>query len=157
MLSGYPSLSLDDPQGYISNLVSILIGFDKEDACAGVVAAANACKFPPSRFELRQACEAVAGPRARQRAYAARTAAQLAERDTIAALSPPKQTVEEVRAEMRARGLPMYDRAGQKPHGETAETVREKLGLTPDQWVALPNAPQEPSYWAGKRIPETGT
>jgi hypothetical protein len=61
LLSGYPNLKdVHDPEGYISSLCTILTLYDSRDAIAGVNAVADHREFPPSRFELRQACERAA-------------------------------------------------------------------------------------------------
>ena len=54
----------------------------------------------------------------------------------------PKQTMEELRAEMRGRGVNMGGPAG---HSETAATVKTKLGLTDAEWDAIPQA--DPGKW----------
>ena len=67
LLSGYPSLKdIHDPEGYFSNLVTILMMYPEIDAAAGVAAVANhGGEFPPSRFTLRQACEKATQDRVR--------------------------------------------------------------------------------------------
>jgi hypothetical protein len=49
---------------------------------------------------------------------------------------PPKQTIEELRAEMRARGFPM---GGPQPHKETPATVMAKYGWSRAEFDAFPN------------------
>jgi hypothetical protein len=60
LLSGYHTLDPHDPEGYIANLCSILMLYDPRDAEAGAKSCANVCQFPPSRYELRLACEVAA-------------------------------------------------------------------------------------------------
>jgi hypothetical protein len=62
LLSGYPSLKdVHDAEGYFANLVSILLMYDQRDAERAIRDVGdNGGEFPPSRFTLRQACEAAA-------------------------------------------------------------------------------------------------
>jgi hypothetical protein len=134
-MGGYPLQLPNDPESYYSNLISILCMYAEVDARVAIADVGNHCAYLPSRFDVRQACERAASARARPLARAAAIRRQLDERDERTCYRP-SQTVEEVRAEMRARGLPM----GDKVHTETPETARAKLGLTQEQWDALPSA-----------------
>jgi hypothetical protein len=133
-MGGYPLQLSNDPESYYSNLISILCMYAEVDARLAIADVADHCPYLPSRYDVRQACERAAGARARPLAWARAVARQLAERVEITH-QRPSQTVEEVRAEMRARGLSM----GDKVHTETPETARAKFGLTQEQWDALPS------------------
>ncbi len=143
LLSGYGGMirDLPDPEGYIANLMTIVCGFALEDAQAGCEHCATHCQFPPTRFELHKACEASRSRRMTTAARARRVEAQLDDRDRLEAPRPPVQSVEEVRAEMRGRGLRMLTgRPGDRPHRETPLSVQIKLGLSQEEWDAIPAA-----------------
>ncbi len=146
LLGGYPSLSLHDPETYIASVTALLCGFSWWVGERAIEKVSTESKFVPSKAEVAAACQHFA-PSSRVRTWGddwdARSRAQLAERERQEALPPPpKQTIEELRAEMRARGLNMGGPAG---HTETPETVRAKLGLTQEEWDALPDA--DPGSW----------
>jgi hypothetical protein len=66
LLSAYPTLKdLHDPEGYLSNLISILLIYAAVDARAGVLEVMNTVRTLPTRFDLRQACERAANDRVR--------------------------------------------------------------------------------------------
>jgi hypothetical protein len=134
---------MHDPEGYISNLCSILRIYSLEEAETGVAYCADHCRFAPTRFELRHACEEAASPRRRAAATRAREAAQMAERAALEAPRGGRGTLADLHAEMRARGFPM----GPEPHGETPASVRAKLKTTQEQWNDWPptNATTEPA------------
>lgn len=148
LLTGYGLMirDLPDPDGYMANLLTIVLGFTFEEANAGVEWCATHCPYLPTRFELHNACMSYRVAAAKGRATLARVAAQLAERELLARPGPV-QSVAEVRDEMRARGLPMGGRDGRdRPHRETPLTVMLKGGLSPEEWDAIPNAPPAGSW-----------
>jgi hypothetical protein len=111
LLSGYPTLrDLHDPEGYITNLCSILLAYDEVDSRAGVQAVANLSKFAPTRFELRQACEDAAGRRVKL--------------ERMQALPPPQPTL---RPERPADAPP--PEGGQHPPGTILANYGEALKL----------------------------
>jgi hypothetical protein len=90
----------------------------------------------PTVAEVKKACEQLAAPRRQQAAYAAAVRRQLEERKRI---EGPRQTVEEIRAEMAKRGIHL----GRSGRGqiETPASAKAKLGLTDEQWNAIPDGP----------------
>lgn len=54
MLSGYPRLDMDNPQDYLAALISIATLFDEETINQVVE---MGFKYPPNRFEWRQALD----------------------------------------------------------------------------------------------------
>jgi hypothetical protein len=60
MLAGYPSLNPNDMAEYLTSLTAILLAYAPAVAQIATEEVANKCKFPPSRAELHQACEAAA-------------------------------------------------------------------------------------------------
>lgn len=111
--------------------------------------------WPPDASEVRTSCEEIEGPRRRARQRELLERQQLAERKQIEdqRKKTPKQTLDDMRAELVARGFKGYDNhvIEQIAPKETAETARGKFGLTQEQWDALPNAPTRDDYWQGVR------
>lgn len=141
LLGGYPSLNLHDPETYIASVTALLCGFSWWVGERAIERVSTESKFVPSKAEVAAACQHF-NPSPYVRTWGddwdARSQAQLAERERREALPPPpKQTMEELREEMRARGVNM---GGPVAHRETEATVKAKLGLTDEQWAALPDA-----------------
>ncbi len=146
LLGGYPSLNLHDPETYIASVTALLCGFSWWVGERAIEKVSTESKFVPSKAEVAAACQHFA-PDRQVRTWGddwdERSRKQLAEREAWEALSPAeKQTMEELRAEMRARGLNM---GGVQPHRETPGSVMAKLGLTQEEWDALPDA--DPGSW----------
>ena len=135
-----------DPEFYVTSLLAVLIHYPLDVA----ELAADPFKGIPSQqpwmptpYDVKQFCEAQLRPRREAAAWEKRSQEQIRDRRDND-LSRPKQTVQEVEDEMAKRGifLPGYiKRSGQIPgrNYETPETVRRKLGLTQEQWDALPD------------------
>lgn len=113
------------------------------DPAKGIVAKS---KFPPQPSEVREACEAIVGPRRRIEQRQASIKKQLAEREALEAPVERRQTWPEVVEEMASRGFGVP-----KGHSETPMSVRAKGNLTQEQWDDLPNQPTNPLYWRGIR------
>ncbi|HWS65665.1 MAG TPA: hypothetical protein VN325_23135 [Steroidobacteraceae bacterium] len=158
-MSGYPNLKeVHDPEGYFSNLVSILSMYEEIDARVAVDVVADGCPFPPTRYDLRQACEkAKAGRTVPSYAnqYDQRSRAQLAERERErqAAEKEPLEVRKAVVADFMGflRDLKLTGKDPRQAHSETPETVRAKLGLSQEAWDALPDQPKDAGYWKGVR------
>lgn len=60
MLACYHSFAPHDPRGYIANLVEVLCDYPVYIGTIAVEVVSDTCKFPPSRAELRDACEGAA-------------------------------------------------------------------------------------------------
>lgn len=159
LLTGYGLMikDLPDPDGYMANLLTIVTLFPVGDALAGCEHCALHCPYLPSRFELNKACQDHRSARLTKIARDRRLERQLAERE-LPPRTGPTQTVPEVRAEMRARGLPMpTGRVGDRAHRETPMSVMIKLGLSQEEWDAIPAAPPAGSWerlQAKHRAPE---
>lgn len=143
----------NDPETYIAGVIRILSQYPIDivqqvvDPYTGLP---GKCDWLPKHAEIKRACDAIHLPRKAREAYEERSRKQLEERARDEALLPRKQTYEEFKAEMAARGLAV-DVTG-KPHIDTAEAVKARLGITEEQWNALPNLPiDHTDYWAGVR------
>jgi hypothetical protein len=107
-------------------------------------------KFPPTPYDVKQACDEIAARARPVRClmddWDARSRAQLEERKRIEDASrrdPDKAaTVRKFEDEMASHGIHMEGWKKRQPtaHGETSQSVRSKLGLTQEQWDALPDA-----------------
>lgn len=143
MLGGYPSLNLHDPETYIASVTALLCGFSWWVGERAIEKVSTESKFVPSKAEIAEACKHFAPDPS---IVHSKPLSVMIEEATSAAreekarrlLEPPKQTIEELRAEMRERGFPM---GGKAPHRETADSVKAKLGLSDEQWDAIPDAP----------------
>jgi len=138
LLSGYPYLSLTDPKGYISNIITILCEYPKHisEEAIRFIADQNG-RHPPTRFDVRQRCQDLYAAERTREIRRLNVRRQLAERDSLDLLPPPTQTIDELRTEMLSRGFPMNN--GRKVHKETPATIMAKYGLTPEEWAALPD------------------
>lgn len=143
LLGGYPSLSLHDPETYIASVTSLLCGFSWWVGERAIEKVSTESKFVPSKAEIAESCKYFAPSR---QIVESKPLSVMIEEATAAArlekerrlLAPPKQTMEELRAEMAARGVHMR---GPVAHKETAASVMAKTGLTQEQWDAIPDAP----------------
>lgn len=148
MLNAMPNGRAGVADSYIGNMAALLCTFPRVVAqrCADPVhGVVTKTSFTPTVAEVVKFCEPLTGDMHRVVAREAAIAKQLEERAELENGPPsgrPKQTLEELRTEMRARGFPM---GGPVPHKETPETVREKLNLTQAQWDAIPDA--DPGHW----------
>jgi len=109
----------------------------------------------PTPFDIKQLAEEFMAParRAEQRARVAATMA--AERETAARIArerPFRPTIEEIEEDLAGKGLylasyrrrcPWLFGTDGMPHGCSAETVREKFHLTPEEWAAIPDFPPQ--------------
>lgn len=155
MLGFYRKTDAWDPDAFLTGIAAIL-GEYSDDIIDEVTHPSKGIpsrlKFPPQPVEVRDACEAVALPRRKAAEHNRRTQEQLAERKLLESSPSPKQSHDEFKAEMAERGL-MIDTNG-RAHRETPQRVRDKLGLTQEQWDALPDTPHS-SYWRGAGGPGT--
>lgn len=147
LLGGYPSLSLHDPETYIAMVTSLLCQHAYWVGERAIDQASNVSQFiPPTKGQLVEALDTFRPQVSWTDTYDARSREQLAAR---LALAPPedepRQTFEEIKAEMIERGFNWGGMRDRKPI-ETAATVRAKFGLSQAQWDAIPDAPAK-STW----------
>jgi hypothetical protein len=103
-------------------------------------AARSRGEYLPFVETVRRACEDLYGPTRRRIEREANIAKQLDERTEREReeVRKPKQTYAEFKAEMEVRGMPIN---GKKVHGETADKVMTRLGISQEQWDAIPDLP----------------
>jgi hypothetical protein len=110
--------------------------------------------WPPNIGEVVNFLAELDRPQRFARQFDEQSRLQRAERDQLERKqkeeSPEhrKQVADRILGELAQRGGELAARfggAGEKFHGETPATVREKFNLTQAQWDAFPNAPRNPN------------
>jgi hypothetical protein len=157
LLGCYRTGEASDPQVYVAAVVAVLSDYPLDivaavtDPRTGIPAK---LKWLPTIAEIKTACEDIAGPRRRMAEWETRSRAQLAER---ARLEAPDSTTERDRIVAGFDDLLAHLRRDQtKPTEQfTPETVKAKLGLTDEQWAAIPDALQD-STWRKATTREAG-
>jgi hypothetical protein len=131
-----------DPRAFLTAIASIMMHYPIEiveevvDPFRGLP---SRLKFMPTPYDVRQALDAAMpfSGLTEWEIYDARTRAQLAERAQLP--PPPKKTMREIEDDCAARGIFMSGwKARNRTNGETPVSVRAKLGLTQEQWDAIP-------------------
>lgn len=152
LLRGYPYLNLADPQGYATTLVEILIGYPH---WVGVRAIRRIDddnpNFPPSDRMLRKWCEEIFAPARFAALWRRRAREQIADRKCLP--RPQRPTYEEIASEMCARGLPMRGGKPAQARGDASACMAAKLGLTKEQWEALPDAAKHKTTTLADALP----
>jgi hypothetical protein len=132
-----------DPKVFITGIVTILYHYPIEvvervcDPFSGIPGKQN---WPPTLFEVRSACDEIYLPMMKAADRQRAIDRQLEERRQIESRPRAAQTFEEFKAEMARRGVFI---GGRRPMIETAEMVKIKLGITEEQWKALPDLPKK--------------
>lgn len=145
MIDAYPNGRASIMDSYLGNMAALLCKYPRLIALRCMdptIGVATKTKFIPTIADVVEWCEPPTADMHRTVAREDAIAKQIADRKELTVLPPPKQTIEELRAEMRARGMNMGGPVG---HKETPETVKAKLGLTDAQWDAIPDA--DPGKW----------
>lgn len=156
LLGSYPSLSLHDPETYITELVSLLTRYpDWVGEKAIELAKAESPTFVPSVPIVGKACKDAIGTTQTSLTYAQewdeRARLQLEERnrfDRQSSEAPGEDraaVVDRIRADMAAAGMPIMG-DGQYRYRETEDVVKARLGLSDAEWDALPNAPASDTW-----------
>jgi hypothetical protein len=149
MIDAYPNGRAAITDSYIGNMAALLCQYPRVVAllCANPIkGVATKTTFIPTVAEVVKFCEPLTADLLRSVARENRIKEQLDERDRVEAerAQCPKQTLDELKTEMAGRGIHWHNTP--KPHGETAATVQAKLGLTPEQWADLPDAPPRGTF-----------
>jgi hypothetical protein len=147
MIDAIPNGRAAITDSYIGNIASLLCQYPRQVAlgCAdplrGVL---TKTRFVPTICDVVEWCDPQREAMQRTVRREDQIAQQFLEREEFAALPPPKQTVEEVRAEMRERGLPMGSATA--AHTDTPASAMARFGLSQAEWDAIPNQPN-PGHW----------
>lgn len=142
LVGAYPNGQPHDPKGYIGTIARLLCQYPRAIAteCADPIrGVARTTKFLPTTMEMIAFCEDRVARLENTVKRQARIEQQFRDREEWekGPADPPKQTIEELRIEMRARGFPM---GGSQPHKETPASVMAKHGLSQAQWDAIQDA-----------------
>lgn len=145
---------ISNPETFLTSLLTVMTHYPIE-ICE--VIADPFCGLPgrqeklPTPFAIRQLGEELMGPIRRQadrhRLYAQQQLDRI-EQKSLEEDRGHRETMEQIEERLAARGMylnsyrkrrpDLFGTNGQ-PHGETPESVRQKFGLTPEQWAALPD------------------
>lgn len=134
----------NDPEVYVAGVVRILSAYPMEvveqviDPFHGLPGKLD---WLPKFSEIKRACDEFYAPirrLERMREWDERTKRQIAEREELLALPPPRQTYEEFKAEMAARGLSIDRKKADKT---LVESVKAKYGISDAQWNSIPDLP----------------
>jgi hypothetical protein len=151
MMGCYPSLSLHDPEVYITELVKVLTRYPLDVGEKAIEKAKfESPKFVPTVPEVGKACEAFVKSQ-RELTYTQRweeeSRRQLREREAAEAATEPiehrRRVADRFRNELRAAGFRIGAEREYDPRF-TVAAVKEKFGITDEQWNALPDAPRPP-------------
>ena len=139
----------NDPDIYVTAITHLLaqyppsVGARMSDPKNGL---AGKSKFLPTVSEVREEAERLVEEDARPARRSASIQAQLRERDQYEregkreSAEKRAEVVERVKNQLRAKGFKFPGDEQRFPR-ETPATVQAKLGLTPEQFAALPDAP----------------
>lgn len=118
------------------------------------------CKFPPSIAEFVAFCDEVRRRASYADEWNRRAQEQLAEREEFERnerrepLEHRNRVAERIKAELRKHGFKFEN--DPYSHGETSASVKAKLGISDQDWDALPDSPKKDDFWQGVRWPENG-
>lgn len=154
LLGCYRTGDAHDPQIYITAVIAVLSDYPQDiidmvvDPRGGLP---SKVKWLPTIAEIKAACEEIAAPRRRVVEWDERAKSQLAERKLLEAQGT-RQTYEEFKAEMSARGMPidgkkvMANFADEAVKKAAIDELKKRYGLTDEQWDAIPGSNAEDEY-----------
>ncbi len=143
LFSFYPPPDVGDPRMLLSAAIAMMQMFPIEvvrGVCDPISGLPATNKFAPNLAEIRHALEVLDAPRKRREERERAAHMQLNERKQLVITDRrERKTYEQLQAECAAVGLFI----GQGRNGlkaMKAEDIREKYGVTKEQWDAIPNA-----------------
>jgi hypothetical protein len=143
LLAGYPNLDAHDPQGYVSGLGTIACMFPF--VCVHNVVA-RGFSYPPTFYEFRQALDAENVRLTREHQLKNRWHERQAMLPEPPGMRPSLDELEQRCLDAGVDIRPGWRIRKEHPRCavvETAEEVRERLGISQEQWDALPDQPQK--------------
>lgn len=144
MVGRYPNGGAQAGKVYIGSLAATLCNYPRSIAiaCADLMTGVTATReFMPTPASIIAWCDLRKADMKERIFCGDRIAGQLAERarlEQFHAENQPKETWEQTKADLIARGFKFEGRAAAI---ETAEHVRAKHGITAEQWAAVPDLP----------------
>lgn len=132
---------MGDPETLLSGAVKMFLSYPREvvDAvCDPVSGLPGSSKWAPRLSELRDALEIAYAPVRRRLERERALREQLAARDTLQITDGrPRPTYAELVEGCRAAGLHIGPKGAERTD---PDAIRQKHGITPEQWAAIPNA-----------------
>lgn len=140
LLGCYRTGDANDPEVYISAVVAVLAQYPPDvirsvtEPTTGLPSKLN---WLPTVREVTQACEEIEGPRRRIREWEASARRQIQDRKPLQITdNRPRPTYEELVERCAKDGLFIGPKGVERVN---PENVREKYGISQDQWNAIPN------------------
>jgi hypothetical protein len=144
LLGCYRSGDANDPESYISAVVSVLSRYEISvirDVTEPATGLPSRLKWLPTIAEIREHCDMLEQRDRRKAEREQQIRAQLEARETLQITDMrPRKTYEQLIAECRAAGLDVGPKKIQARIDP--EFMREKLKLSKEQWDAIPDAPK---------------
>jgi hypothetical protein len=144
----YPSLSLYDPQVYVAELVTVLTGYPLDIGAEAIEKSKKESpKFIPTVPEVSSETllKSLRDASTYAQQWEEQSRRQLLERKAVENTSEPiehrRRVGDRVKKQLRAAGLRIGAKREYDPRF-TVAAVKEKLGITDEQWAALPDAPR---------------
>lgn len=152
LFSYYPPPDVGDPQNLLTGAVKMFLAYPMEavlavvDPTSGLPATS---KWAPNLAEIRQALEAAMVPikwRLRQEQLAEEARAQIAARKPLQITDArPRPTYEELQRRCHAVGLMIGPKGSRLPPIDPL-AVRDKYGISADEWNAIPAGKPPPGF-----------
>lgn len=143
MLGFYRKDDAWDPEMFLTGISAVLAKYPREiieKVTHPADGLPSKLKFPPTPAEVKEACEHEMIPIRRRDDHEARERARLRNREPEIDRSK-RATAEEIKADLAKRGFVMGER-GRVVAIETPDMVKAKLGITNEQWNAIPDQPE---------------
>lgn len=143
LLGCYRTGDANDPAVYSGAVIAVLSDYPLDVIRAVVdprTGIPSKSKWLPTVAEIKEACEAIEGPR---RAAARRERAEQAQLDERMLLEAPRAerpTYDELKARCAAEGLIIGGRGMARVPAVDVAAFQEAHGITKEQWDAIPNA-----------------
>lgn len=142
LIGCYRTGDANDPETYVAAIISVLAGYPVEvirEVTEPATGLPSKVSWLPTVAEVKKACDELWGPWRYAQEWEAGARRQIADRQTLAiADHRPRKSYEQIKAEFAAIGI-YFDKKS-KPIDVGA--VRQKFGISQEQWDAIPDAPK---------------
>jgi hypothetical protein len=140
LYGSYKTGEANDGEVYLAQITRVFSEYPVDVMREVAVKLPDRIKWLPTISEIRDACNEVYAPMRYAMQWEAGAKRQLAERETLALTDGrPRKTYEQIRAEFAEVGIHFDKRS--KPIDVAA--IRQKHGISQEQWDAIPNAKME--------------
>jgi len=138
----------NDPVIYVRAIAMVFEGFPNdivESVTHPLTGLPGRIDYPPTPKQVKEACDALMKPILERERWERISEEQLAERDRLA--QEQKPSFDELAAQCAAKGIFLgKSRPGQPPTIDSVDAVKTRLGITDEQWNALPPTNAK-SFW----------